>query len=225
MEEMNKHLFDIEVKPRKISKFYRFVKRVWDIFFSVVLLLLTSPIIIVVFIILAFCGNGAPIYADKRVGKNGKIIKVLKFRSMFKDADDNPKKYLNDEQYEQFIKERKVDNDPRITKFGKIIRKTSVDELPQLLNILGGSMSTVGNRPITIQELEANYKEEQQKIFLSARPGLTGWWQVSGRNNVEYYNGERQKLELEYFEKRSIGFDIKIMFKTIPAVLKQKGVK
>ena len=222
---MNKHLFDIEVKPRKISKFYRFVKRVWDIFFSVVLLLLTSPIIIVVFIILAFCGNGAPIYADKRVGKNGKIIKVLKFRSMFKDADDNPKKYLNDEQYEQFIKERKVDNDPRITKFGKIIRKTSVDELPQLLNILGGSMSTVGNRPITIQELEANYKEEQQKIFLSARPGLTGWWQVSGRNNVEYYNGERQKLELEYFEKRSIGFDIKIMFKTIPAVLKQKGVK
>ena len=225
MEEMNKHLFDIEVKPRKISKFYRFVKRVWDIFFSIVLLLLTSPIIIVVFIILAFCGNGAPIYADKRVGKNGKIIKVLKFRSMFKDADDNPKKYLNDEQYEQFIKERKVDNDPRITKFGKIIRKTSVDELPQLLNILGGSMSTVGNRPITIQELEANYKEEQQKIFLSARPGLTGWWQVSGRNNVEYYNGERQKLELEYFEKRSIGFDIKIMFKTIPAVLKQKGVK
>ena len=225
MEEMNKHLFDIEVKPRKISKLYRFVKRVWDIFFSVVLLLLTSPIIIVVFIILAFCGNGAPIYADKRVGKNGKIIKVLKFRSMFKDADDNPKKYLNDEQYEQFIKERKVDNDPRITKFGKIIRKTSVDELPQLLNILGGSMSTVGNRPITIQELEANYKEEQQKIFLSARPGLTGWWQVSGRNNVEYYNGERQKLELEYFEKRSIGFDIKIMFKTIPAVLKQKGVK
>lgn len=222
---MNKHLFDIEVKPRKISKFYRFVKRVWDIFFSIVLLLLTSPIIIVVFIILAFCGNGAPIYADKRVGKNGKIIKVLKFRSMFKDADDNPKKYLNDEQYEQFIKERKVDNDPRITKFGKIIRKTSVDELPQLLNILGGSMSTVGNRPITIQELEANYKEEQQKIFLSARPGLTGWWQVSGRNNVEYYNGERQKLELEYFEKRSIGFDIKIMFKTIPAVLKQKGVK
>ena len=225
MEEMNKHLFDIEVKPRKISKFYRFGKRVWDIFFSIILLLLTSPIIIVVFIILAFCGNGAPIYADKRVGKNGKIIKVLKFRSMFKDADDNPKKYLNDEQYEQFIKERKVDNDPRITKFGKIIRKTSVDELPQLLNILGGSMSTVGNRPITIQELEANYKEEQQKIFLSARPGLTGWWQVSGRNNVEYYNGERQKLELEYFEKRSIGFDIKIMFKTIPAVLKQKGVK
>ena len=225
MEEMNKHLFDIEVKPKKVSTFYYFVKRVWDIFFAVVLLLLTSPVIIVVFIILLFCGNGTPIYADKRVGKDGKTIKVLKFRSMYKDADDNPKKYLNDEQYEQFVKERKVDNDPRITKFGKVIRKTSIDELPQLFNILAGSMSSVGNRPITIQELEANYKEEQQNVLLSAKPGLTGWWQVSGRNNVEYYNGERQKIELEYFEKRSIGFDLKIIFKTIPAVLKQKGVK
>ena len=222
---MNKYLFDIEVKPRKVSWFYYFMKRTWDIFFSILLLLLTSLIILVVLIILACSGNGTPIYADKRVGKNGKTIKVLKFRSMYKDADDNPRKYLNDEQYEQFIKERKVDNDPRITKFGKIIRKTSIDELPQLFNILGGSMSVVGNRPITTQELEANYKEEQQKVFISARPGLTGWWQVSGRNNVEYYNGERQKLELEYYEKRSIGFDIKIMFKTIPAVLKHKGVK
>ena len=225
MEEMNKYLFDIEVKPKKVSLFYYFIKRAWDIFFSIMLLLLTSLIILVVLIILACSGNGTPIYSDKRVGKNGKTIKVLKFRSMYKDADDNPRKYLNDEQYEQFIKERKVDNDPRITKFGKIIRKTSIDELPQLFNILGGSMSVVGNRPITTQELEANYKEEQQKIFLSARPGLTGWWQVPGRNNVEYSNGERQKLELEYYEKRSIGFDIKIMFKTIPAVLKHKGVK
>lgn len=225
MEEMNKHLFDIEVKPRKVSMFYYFVKRTWDIFFSIVLLLLASPLILIVLIVLAFSGNGTPIYSDKRVGKDGKTIKVFKFRSMYKDADDNPKKYLNDEQYEQFIKERKVDNDPRITKLGKIIRKTSIDELPQLFNILGGSMSAVGSRPITTQELEANYKEDQQKIFLSSRPGLTGWWQVSGRNNVEYYNGERQKLELEYFEKRSIGFDLKIMFKTIPAVLKHKGVK
>lgn len=222
---MNKHLFDIEVKPRKVSMFYYFVKRTWDIFFSIVLLLLASPLILIVLIVLAFSGNGTPIYSDKRVGKDGKTIKVFKFRSMYKDADDNPKKYLNDEQYEQFIKERKVDNDPRITKLGKIIRKTSIDELPQLFNILGGSMSAVGSRPITTQELEANYKEDQQKIFLSSRPGLTGWWQVSGRNNVEYYNGERQKLELEYFEKRSIGFDLKIMFKTIPAVLKHKGVK
>ena len=86
-------------------------------------------------------------------------------------------------------------------------------------------MSVIGNRPITQLELDTNYSEEQQKIFVSARPGLTGWWQVSGRNDVEYYNGERQKLELEYYEKRSLWFDTKILFKTIPAVLKHKGVQ
>ena len=222
---MEKCVFDIKINPRKVSWFYRFIKRLFDIFFSLFLILLSSPILIIIFIILLFARNGAPIYADKRIGKNGKQIKVLKFRSMYKDADDNPKKYLNDEQYEQFINERKVINDPRVTKFGRIIRKASIDELPQLFNILVGTMSVVGNRPITQLELDTNYGEEQQKIFVSARPGLTGWWQVSGRNDVEYYNGERQKLELEYYEKRSLWFDMKILFKTIPAVLKHKGVQ
>ena len=222
---MEKCVFDIKINPRKVSWFYRFIKRLFDIFFSLFLILLSSPILIIIFIILLFARNGAPIYADKRIGKNGKQIKVLKFRSMYKDADDNPKKYLNDEQYEQFTNERKVINDPRVTKFGRIIRKASIDELPQLFNILVGTMSVVGNRPITQLELDTNYSEEQQKIFVSARPGLTGWWQVSGRNDVEYYNGERQKLELEYYEKRSLWFDMKILFKTIPAVLKHKGVQ
>lgn len=225
MRFMEKCVFDIKINPRKISWFYRLIKRLFDIFFSLFLILLSSPILIIIFIILLFARNGAPIYADKRIGKNGKQIKVLKFRSMYKDADDNPRKYLNDEQYEQFINERKVINDPRVTKFGRIIRKASIDELPQLFNILVGTMSVVGNRPITQLELDTNYSEEQQKIFVSARPGLTGWWQVSGRNDVEYYNGERQKLELEYYEKRSLWFDTKILFKTIPAVLKHKGVQ
>ena len=225
MRFMEKCVFDIKINPRKVSWFYRFIKRLFDIFFSLFLILLSSPILIIIFIILLFARNGAPIYADKRIGKNGKQIKVLKFRSMYKDADDNPRKYLNDEQYEQFINERKVINDPRVTKFGRIIRKASIDELPQLFNILVGTMSVIGNRPITQLELDTNYSEEQQKIFVSARPGLTGWWQVSGRNDVEYYNGERQKLELEYYEKRSLWFDTKILFKTIPAVLKHKGVQ
>ena len=201
------------------------MKRTGDIFMSLILIILTSPVLIILFLILCFAGNGFPIYADRRIGKKGKEIKVLKFRSMYKDADDNPKKYLNDEQYEQFINERKVTDDPRVTKIGRVIRKASIDELPQLFNIFIGTMSIVGNRPITKFELENNYNEEQQKIFVSARPGLTGWWQVSGRNNVEYYNGERQKIELEYYEKRSLWFDTKILFKTIPAVLKHKGVQ
>ena len=224
-EEMKQYIYDIKVNPRKVSWLYRFFKRIGDIFISLIFILLSSPLLIIIFIILLFAKNGAPIYADKRIGKGGKEIKVLKFRSMYKDADDNPRKYLNDEQYEQFINERKVVNDPRVTKFGRIIRKASIDELPQLFNILVGTMSVVGNRPITRLELETNYSEEQQKIFVSARPGLTGWWQVSGRNNVEYYNGERQKIELEYYEKRSLWFDTKILFKTIPAVLKHKGVQ
>ena len=222
---MEKCIFDIKVNPRKVSWFYRFMKRTGDIFMSLILIILASPVLIILFLILCFAGNGFPIYADRRIGKKGKEIKVLKFRSMYKDADDNPKKYLNDEQYEQFINERKVTDDPRVTKIGRVIRKASIDELPQLLNILIGTMSIVGNRPITKFELENNYNEEQQKIFVSARPGLTGWWQVSGRNNVEYYNGERQKIELEYYEKRSLWFDTKILFKTIPAVLKHKGVQ
>ena len=222
---MEKCIFDIKVNPRKVSWFYRFMKRTGDIFMSLILIILSSPVLIILFLILCFAGNGFPIYADRRIGKKGKEIKVLKFRSMYKDADDNPKKYLNDEQYEQFINERKVTDDPRVTKIGRVIRKASIDELPQLLNILIGTMSIVGNRPITKFELENNYNEEQQKIFVSARPGLTGWWQVSGRNNVEYYNGERQKIELEYYEKRSLWFDTKILFKTIPAVLKHKGVQ
>lgn len=222
---MNKHIYDFEVNVRKVSWFYRFVKRLWDIFFSLILFIITLPIFIIVFLLVLCTSTGKPIYADRRIGKNGKEIKVLKFRSMYKDAETNPMKYLTEEQYQQFLSERKVTNDPRITKVGKIIRKASIDELPQLLNILFGSMSVVGNRPITIQELEANYAEEQIKIFVSARPGLTGWWQVSGRNNVEYYNGERQKLELEYYEKRSLLFDLKILFKTIPAVLKHKGAQ
>ena len=222
---MEKCIFDIKVNPRKVSWFYRFMKRTGDIFMSLILIILSSPVLIILFLILCFAGNGFPIYADRRIGKKGKEIKVLKFRSMYKDADDNPKKYLNDEQYEQFVNERKVTDDPRVTKIGRVIRKASIDELPQLLNILIGTMSVVGNRPITRFELENNYNEEQQKIFVSARPGLTGWWQVSGRNNVEYYNGERQKIELEYYEKRSLWFDTKILFKTIPAVLKHKGVQ
>lgn len=227
MRDQQKYIFPEldNVEVRQTGLWYRFVKRAFDFFFSLFLILLLSPLLIIVAIAVAISSHGTPFYGDERVGRWGKKLLVFKFRSMFVDANTHPEKYLNKEQLEQFYNERKVDNDPRITKIGRFIRKTSIDELPQLFNILFGSMSFIGPRPITQNEFDIHFTEKQAKIYQSAKPGLTGLWQTSGRNNIEFRNGERQKIELEYFRIRGIRTDIKIMFKTIGAVLKQEGVK
>lgn len=211
-------------KP-KGNWFYFFFKRVFDIVASLLGLILIWWIMLIVAIAVKCNSKGPVIFADRRVGKNGKIIKVFKFRSMFIDAEANIDSYLSPEQKEQWLKERKLENDPRITKVGRFIRKTSLDELPQLFNIFGGSMSVVGTRPITIRELEDSFTKDEQQILKSGKPGLTGYWQVYGRGEAEYCTGERQKLELEYFYRRSLAFDLKLIFLTIPAVLKHKGAK
>jgi lipopolysaccharide/colanic/teichoic acid biosynthesis glycosyltransferase len=126
---------------------------------------------------------------------------------------------------QKWIEERKLDNDPRITKVGKFLRKTSLDELPQLLNIFAGSISIVGPRPIKNYELLSAYTPYQIEKLLSVKPGLTGYWQVYGRSNVTYETGERQKEELAYLPKRGAWMDLKIIFLTIPAVLKKRGAK
>ena len=144
---------------------------------------------------------------------------------MYADAETRLKEYLTEEQYETWLKERKIDNDPRITKIGKFIRKTSIDELPQLFNILTGRISVVGPRPVTTMEIETNYAEEDKEVLLSMRPGLTGYWQVYGRSDVDYDSGERQRLELEYYRHRGFFFDLKIIFKTVGVVFKRKGAK
>ena len=216
-----------ENQPRKLKGnwFYFLVKRLFDLFNSFLAIVLLSLVLIVVAIAVKCSSRGPAIFADKRVGKNGKIIKVLKFRSMYIDAESNIDKYLSPEQKEIWMRERKLDNDPRITKVGRFIRKTSLDELPQLFNIFVGTMSFVGTRPITERELKGNFTEEEQKILVSGKPGLTGYWQVYGRGEAEYETGERQKLELEYFYRRGLFFDLKLLFLTIPAVLKHKGAK
>ena len=213
------------IKVKQVGGGYFFFKRLGDFLTAFFALLLIGWFLIIMAIIVAIGSKGSPIYCDKRIGKGGKEISVLKFRSMYKDANEHPEKYLSEEQMKQFQEERKVDNDPRITKVGKFIRKTSLDELPQLLNIFIGNMSLVGPRPITRVELDSHFDEAQQQILLSAKPGLTGHWQVSGRSDLDFQSGERQKLELQYFEIRGLGTDIKILFKTIPAVLKHKGAK
>lgn len=213
------------IRAKRVGWGYFFFKRLGDFLTALIGLLLIGWFLLIMGIVIAICLKGNPIYADKRIGKGGKVINVLKFRSMYKDANDHPERYLNEAQMKQFKEERKVDNDPRVAPIGRFTRKTSIDELPQLLNIFIGNMSLVGPRPITEWELEKHFTKEQKEVFLSAKPGLTGHWQVSGRSNVEFDNGERQKLELEYFEIRGLWTDIKILFKTIPAVLKHKGAK
>ena len=210
---------------KKATWWYRFTKRCFDIFVSLFAILVLSPFFIIFTLVNLIFTKGHPIFFDKRIGKNHKPINVYKYRSMYYDAESNVDKYLNKEQKKQWKKERKVKNDPRITPFGRILRKTSIDELPQLFNILFGSMSIVGPRPITERELSLNFTKEQQDIMLSARPGLIGYWGVKGRSNVEFKDGVRQKLELDYFKLRGFWFDIGLMFRVIPAVLKGSGAK
>ena len=144
---------------------------------------------------------------------------------MYNNAEERIETYLSKEELEKWKTDRKIENDPRITKIGKILRKTSIDELPQLFNIFIGNMSIVGPRPVIEKEYNDHYTEEERKLILSVRPGLISYWSVHGRSNVDYKSGERQKLELEYFNHRSIWFDFWIVLSAVPAVLSGKGAK
>lgn len=215
---------DIDIKIKDVGKFYFFAKRFFDILFSLTAIICLSPLLLLLLFVEIILTRGHPVYFDHRIGQNGNPISVYKFRSMCYDAESNIDKYLSPEQIEAWERERKVDNDPRVTKFGNVLRKTSLDELPQLFNILFGNMSFVGPRPITERELD-NFSEEQKKLLLSAKPGLTGYWQVYGRSNVDYESGIRQTLELTYFAKRSLWFDFKLILKTVLVVLKKEGAQ
>ncbi len=232
-EQMKKDIESIDTKNTdeeiviKGNKSYLFFKRVLDIvvsFISIVFLMVTLifPIISVLVLIST---RGKVIFKDERMGLNKKKISIYKFQTMFSDAETNLDKYLDENQKKKWQKERKLDDDPRVTKLGKFLRKTSLDELPQLFNILGGSLSLVGPRPITKQELESNFTEYEQNQLMKVKPGLTGYWQVKDRSLATYESGERQKEELYYLPRRGLWFDIKIILLTIPAIFKGKGAK
>lgn len=232
-EQMKKEIESIDTKNTdeeiviKGNKSYLFFKRVLDIvvsFISIVFLMVTLifPIISVLVLIST---RGKVIFKDERMGLNKKKISIYKFQTMFSDAETNLDKYLDENQKKKWQKERKLDDDPRVTKLGKFLRKTSLDELPQLFNILGGSLSLVGPRPITKQELESNFTEYEQNQLMKVKPGLTGYWQVKDRSLATYESGERQKEELYYLPRRGLWFDIKIILLTIPAIFKGKGAK
>ena len=165
--------------------------------------------------------DGTLFYEQLRYGKNGKKFRLYKFRSMCIDADKKLKEYLeqNEEARKEFEENQKLKNDPRITKIGNFLRKTSLDELPQMINILKGDMSFIGPRPVVDGEIE-KYGANRDK-FLSVKPGLTGYWQVNGRSNTTY--DERIEMELYYVDNKSLRLDIKIFFKTFISVIKKEG--
>lgn len=212
------------VSIKKTRQSYFFFKRLFDIVLSIFLILALSWLFLLILIINLFATKGRPIFVDQRCGQYDKPIGVLKFRSMLIDAETEIQKYLNEEQLSLWEAERKIDNDPRVTTFGRFLRKTSLDELPQLFNILVGNMSFVGPRPITERELHY-FSDSEAELLLSAKPGLTGYWAVFGRSEVSFTSGKRQKLELSYFKHRSLFYDAYLFFKTIPAVLSQKGAR
>lgn len=197
---------------------YDFFKRALDIVCSLLAIILFSWLFIILFAVIRLTSKGPAIFVHKRVGKNGKEIGVYKFRSMVMNAEEMIKDFTP-EQKAEFEKNFKLENDPRITKVGKFIRKTSLDELPQLFNILKGDLSIVGPRPITEAETEffGNYKD----LLLSVKPGLTGFWAASGRSNVAY--SRRRAMEIYYVKNRSFLLDIKIIFKTVLSVFKSEG--
>lgn len=196
------------------------IKRLMDIVGSIIGLIFTAAAMIFIAPAILLESPGPLIFKQKRVGRNGRIFDFYKFRSMYQDAEERKKELMaqNEMQGQMF----KIKNDPRITKVGNFIRKTSIDELPQFWNVLKGDMSLVGTRPPTLDEYE-NY-ESYQKRRISFRPGITGLWQISGRSNIKSFD-EVVKLDLEYIDKWSIGLDIKILLKTIGAVFHGVGAR
>lgn len=201
---------------------YLIIKRVIDIVLSGIGIIVLSPILLLLAILVIANDGGSPIYRHTRIGYKGKKIQILKFRSMRRDAGDL-KKLLTPEQLEQYQREFKIDDDPRITSIGEFLRKTSLDELPQMINIFIGDLSIIGPRPIVEKETEVYGKDIAK--FVSVKPGLTGYWQAYARNNATYESGERQAMEMYYVDHRSLLLDIKIFFKTIVSVLKREGAQ
>ena len=201
---------------RKIFS-YKFFKRLMDIFFSIIVLFFGIPIFIIIITLIKFSSYGPIFFYQKRLGQNNRVFKCLKFRTMYPESEDILKNLLenNISIKEEFNSTHKIKNDPRITPIGKVLRKTSLDELPQFLNVLRGEMSIIGPRPVVKEELK-KYSSNINK-FLSVKPGISGLWQVSGRNKLTY--AKRVELDLRYVKEYNLIMDLRIIIRTIGVVL------
>ncbi|NGT79777.1 sugar transferase [Clostridium perfringens] len=190
----------------------------FDFISSLIGLIIFLPILIIIAVAIKLDSKGPIVFGHIRIGKNGQEIKVYKFRSMVQNAQEVFNNFTP-EQKAEFNKNFKLENDPRITRVGSFLRKTSLDELPQLLNIIKGDMSVVGPRPIVKKEI-IKYGDSFGKVF-SVKPGLTGYWQANGRSDTTY--DERVDMDLYYVDNRSLGLDFKILIQTFVSVIKKEG--
>lgn len=200
------------------SKAYRIAKRVVDLASSACLLAVIWPVFIIIAAAIKIDSKGPVIYKHKRIGQNGKVLNLYKFRTMVTNADELIAKFTP-AQMAEWKANYKLVNDPRITRVGFFLRKTSLDELPQLFNIIQGNLSVVGPRPVIAEELE-KYGASMEK-FLSAKPGLTGYWQAYARSECSYE--ERMQMELFYVANANTLWDLKIVFATLFSVIKGRG--
>ena len=215
---MSENGTELKAKKRYV---YRFIKRTMDIVFSFLGLIILSPVFLITAVCIEIESPGSPIFRQDRAGKDGKPFRIFKFRSMYKDAEERlmESKALENREGTPFTDKSK--DDPRITKVGKFIRKTSIDELPQLIDVFRGKMSLVGPRPIPMYEYEAMDEYQRQRNLV--KPGLTCIWQVSGRSNI--IGQERVELDIRYVKSYSLHIDMLLIIKTIPAILTGKGAQ
>ena len=233
MEEINNNYYikeNKEVKELKMKKetkfivklMYRIVKRIIDFIGGIIGTIILIPLTIVIFIANIVLKNKGPIfYVQERIGKNGKIFKMYKFRSMVVGADEKLDKYLaeNPEAFEEYKVYKKLRDDPRVTRVGDFIRKTSLDEFPQFINVLKGQMSLVGPRPYLPREIED--MGDYYSYIIKNKPGVTGYWQVRGRNDITF--NERLKMDMDYYNNANILLDLKLILKTVEKVVKKEG--
>ena len=207
-----------KIQNKKITlKFYKLFKNFFDLLFSLLFLIGFLPLFIVISLLIKLSSRGPIFFIQKRIGKNNIPFKCIKFRTMYPEAKDILENLLmKDSLLEREFKEtHKIKNDPRITTIGKLLRKTSLDELPQFINVLRGEMSIIGPRPI-VKEEKKKYGKNFKKV-LSIKPGITGLWQVSGRNNLTYK--KRVILDVNYVENYNFIMDLRILIRTFGVIL------
>lgn len=216
------NIFALEVQNNLEKPLNIFVKRTIDYFGTIVFLIILAIPMFIIALLIKLESRGPIIFSQKRVGKGGKKFRCYKFRTMYEDAEERLKKLLAEDEFARREWETyyKLKNDPRVTRIGKFLRKTSLDELPQLFNVLKGEMSLVGPRPVTEEELKIYYKD-YARYYLNVLPGITGLWQVSGRSDTTYEM--RVFLDAWYVRNWNVWLDIVILLKTIKIVLKREG--